>query len=333
MIRVGVIGLGNIGRRHVENYTRIKGVEIAGIADTDKKAAQKLADEFGIKKVFTDYQDLLCLSDLQAVTISVPPFLHKAVTIAAASEGLHVHCEKPMALTLEDCDAMISTCEQHGVILYISFLPRLMPAYRRIQELVFSGDYGTPLCLIYRRFMPAIPGIWMPPSWFWHQKLGGGLLIENGTHHFDYIRWLMGDVVKVTAEVDTLRFKESWLPYFENPDIEDIGTIILRHKDGAMSTLVNTCIVPAGDLFQMEVATTSHYMELHHNNLLHVEHNGQTVFETVFNEQDIPSVSHFIDCIGKEKKPMVTGEDGRVALEIALAALKSAKEQRAVYLH
>ncbi len=333
-IHVGVIGLGSAGRLHVRGYRAMPNVRLVGIADTDSKRLQAVAREYEVERTYADYHQLLDDPRLQAVTICPPPFLHREAVVAAAERGLHVHCEKPMALSLADCDAMIEACRRNRRLLYISFEPRQLPGFRRVKELLASGEYGEPLWLMDRRLLPATPGVWMPPPWFWRRELGGGLLIENGGHHFDYIRWVMGEVETVWAQTATLKFKVSMPPYMEDPNIEDIAMVTMRHRNGMMSNLLNTCVVPGGDLFHLEAATATHYLALNRTDQLVVEKQGQVLFETkfVYSKRVIVSVEHFVECIREGKTPMCTGEDGRASLELALAALESARVQQPVHL-
>jgi UDP-N-acetylglucosamine 3-dehydrogenase len=332
-VHVGVVGLGSAGRGHLRRYRAMPKVEVVGIADVDEARLEALGKEYEVDTT-TDYRVLLDDPRLQAVTICPPPFLHKEVVVAAAERGVHVHCEKPMALTLADCDAMIEACRAKDLILYISHEPRQLPAFRRVRELLASGEYGEPLWLMDRRLLPATPGVWMPPGWFWKRELGGGLLVENGSHHFDYIRWVMGEVETVWAQTATLKFKGTMLPYMEDPNIEDIAMVTMRHTSGAMSNLLNTCMVPCGNIFHLEAATQSHYLEMDRNERLIVECRGEVLFETQFrqNERVIISVEHFVECVREGKPPMNTGEDGRAAVELALAALESARREAPVCL-
>lgn len=334
VIHVGVIGMGSAGRGHLRGYKSLPNVQVVGIADVDEARLEALAQEYEVEQTYTDYHQLLDDPRLQAVTICPPPFLHREVVVTAAERGLHIHCEKPMALTLQDCDAMIAACKAKDLILYISHEPRQLPAFRRVKELLASGEYGEPLWLMDRRLLPATPGVWMPPRWFWKRELGGGLLIENGSHHFDYIRWVMGEVETVWAQTATLKFKETMPPYMEDPNVEDIAMVTMRHRNGTMSNLLNTCMVPCGNLFHLEAATETHYLEMDRNERLIVERKGEVLFETNFhhNQRIIISVEHFVECVREGKGPMNTGEDGRAAIELALAALESGRRNTPVHL-
>ncbi len=333
-IRVGVVGLGDAGRLHLGGYKRMPDVEVVGIADNDGARLEAVGSQFNVERRYTDYRQLLDDPQLQAVSVCTPPFLHSEVSVAAAERGRHVHCEKPMALTLRECDAMIEACRRNKRLLYISFEPRQLPAFRRVKEMLDSGEYGEPLWLMDRRLLPATPAVWMPPPWFFHKEMSGGLLVDNGGHHFDYIRWVMGEVETVWAQTATLKFKGSMLPYLENPNIEDIAMVTMRHKNGTMSNLLNTCMVPCGNIFHLEVATPTHYMALNRTSDLVVEKQGQVMSETKFllAERVIVTVEHFARCIREGETPMTTGEDGRASLELALAALESSRLQKPIHL-
>ena len=334
MIKVGVIGAGGIGNRHLSEYAKQSDVKIQAVADINAEAAEEAAKKYEVPHVYTDYRDLLVEDDIQAITVAVPPYLHTEVVLAAAEAGKHVHCEKPLALTLEAADEMISACAERDLLLYVSFTPRMTPIFRRLQEVVNSGEYGTPTWLWVRYFVPATPGIFMPPPWFWQKDLGGGQLIENGGHIFDFVRWLMGDVKKVVAEIDTLRFTKDWPPYFVDPDVEDVATVILRHENGAISTVANGCLIPGNAGCTLEIATESCHIELYRNHRLRVERQGRLVFESTFKDgwTAAPATHYFVESLKHDRPPISSGQDGRAALEIALAAYKAARDDRPVYL-
>jgi myo-inositol 2-dehydrogenase/D-chiro-inositol 1-dehydrogenase len=334
VIHVGVIGVGNAGQGHIAHYKELPNVLVVGVADSDIQRAERVAGEFEIEGVYQDYHQLLEDPRLQVVSVTVPPFLHREVVVAAAERGIHVHCEKPLCLTLEDADEMISACKRHNVLLYVSFLPRQVGAYRRVQELLASGEYGEPLWMMDRRLLPAEPGVWMPPPWFWRRELGGGLLIENGGHHFDYSRWLMGEVKTVTAQTATLRFKESWPPYIKDPNIEDTALVSMTHESGRMSNLFNSVVAPCSGHLHLEVGTPTHYLAVDRTSTLTVERKGKVLFRTTFESglHAIHSAHHIVECVRNGTQPNNTGEDGRAALELALAALESSRTQMPVTL-
>jgi predicted dehydrogenase len=305
-IHVGV----NAGRGHIAHYQELPNVKVIGVADSDLERARRVAHEFEIEGVYQDYHQLLDDTRLRAVSVTVPPFLHREAVVAAAERGIHVHCEKPLCLTLEDADEMIAACQRNNVFLYVSFLPRQVATYRRAGTTGLgrlrraSLDAGSP-------FAGDRAGYWMPPPWFWRRELGGGLLIENGGHHFDYVRWVMGEVKTVWANTATVRFKESWPPYIEDPNIEDIALVSMTHENGALSNLFNTSAAPSGHM-HLEAATATHYLAVDRTSTLTVERKGKVLFRTTFEggSHAIHSAHYIVDCVRTDMPPDNTGRMG-----------------------
>jgi predicted dehydrogenase len=175
----------------------------------------------------------------------------------------------------------------------------------------------------------------MPPAWFWKKETGGGHLIENGCHVIDFIRWIMGEVKSVTAVVDTLKFKESFPPYFENPNIEDIGNIILEHENGGISVVANGCIAPGGWGISMEIASEKSFISLFRNKRLTLEQNGKHCWEETYKEGWNPitfGIRKFVQYLRDDNTPIASSRDAKAVLEIALAAHKSSREGKRVHL-
>jgi predicted dehydrogenase len=133
-VRVGVIG-GGYGRNHILAY-RASGVEVAAFCQRSKEAAQSVTREFSIPHVFTDYRDLLALEGLDAVSIATPPNLHYPIAAEAVARGLHVLCEKPLALNVEEAETMLARAEAAKRTHMTAFNFRFIPALRRMKELL-----------------------------------------------------------------------------------------------------------------------------------------------------------------------------------------------------
>ena len=194
-IRVGVIGLG-IGKTHLQHYQGMPDVEIAAVADVDARAAAMLGTQYGAT-AYTDPSDLLRNEHLDTVSICTPPKYHAPLAIAAAERGIHVLCEKPMAPSIADCDAMIDAAAKAGVLLAIGFKKRYAPAYSYLKER--EEEWGQPRIALCRYQLGPVG-----KAWFWDEADGGGPLIENTAHCLDVLRYLMGDVETVYAETSNL---------------------------------------------------------------------------------------------------------------------------------
>lgn len=190
-LRVGIVGLG-IGRHHLRAYQQIPGVEIVALADTNPDRLKEFGEANHIPYLYEDYQPLLARNDLDIVNICTPNALHAPIAIAAMESGKHVLCEKPLASTLADAEAMVATAERTGRALQVTFNHRQRGDVRALKAMMDEGQLGR----IYhakawwlRR--NGIPGM---GSWFTQKALaGGGPLIDLGVHMLDMALFLMGE--------------------------------------------------------------------------------------------------------------------------------------------
>lgn len=189
-LRVGIIGAGGIGTLHAETASRI-GVTIAGVCDTRRPRAERLAARFPGSVITTEAARLFADDSIDAVVIAVPNLLHAPLAIEALQAGKHVLLEKPMALSLEQCDAIIAAMNHAQRIVQIGFVSRCSPAMRAARRLVEDGVLGNiyhAKAAMYRR--RGIPGL---GRWFTNKaESGGGALIDIGVHMIDAALYLTG---------------------------------------------------------------------------------------------------------------------------------------------
>jgi len=142
-VRVGIIGAGSAGLLHALSYSLIPGkAQLVAVCDVNENAAKGIAKAYKADRAFTDYRKMLEQKDIEAVSVCLPHFLHAEVTEAAAEEGKHVLCEKPMATTLKECDGMINTTKRAGVKLMIAENHRWTPAHIAMKEALDQGRIG-----------------------------------------------------------------------------------------------------------------------------------------------------------------------------------------------
>ena len=192
-IRVGIIGAGNISRNHVEGYLDA-GANVVAVADPNPLALETRAREWGVTRTFADYQELLDQPDIDAVSICAPNAVHHPATIAAAKAGKHVLCEKPISLSIAEADEMITACRDAGVVLQVNHHLRSNPAVQRTKSMLAPGELGR---IAYVRFRQAHD--WggadtLRPTFQLRSLAGGGTLLDNGCHLFDLARYLAGPV-------------------------------------------------------------------------------------------------------------------------------------------
>jgi UDP-N-acetylglucosamine 3-dehydrogenase len=321
MLRVGIIGAGAIGRAHALRWKKLP-VDLAGYYDAAEGSSARMAAELG-GKVFSSAAELFGAVDV--VDICAPTTTHRDFVIAAAQAGIPVICEKPMARTLRDCDAMIEACERYNVPLFIGQVVRFFPEYVRAREVVASGAIGKPgVIRTYRGGpYPRPAGV---ASFYDDFAQSGGVILDVSIHDLDYVRWTCGEVERVFARGLT----------FAGVSRRDHALITLRLASGAIGHIEGTWAAPRGRFRTgLEIAGNG--------GLLEWDSTWPGPYATEFFDPDDPDkairttlspladedepytaqLAHFLHCIETGSTPRVTPEDGRMAVKMALAAIES----------
>ncbi|MHB9035984.1 MAG: Gfo/Idh/MocA family protein [Armatimonadota bacterium] len=223
MVKWGIIGCGGIARRRmIPALPECKNSTVVAVMDVNKAATNEVSAQIGTKAYYTE-ADLLADSDVQAVYIATPVFLHHKQVIDAAKAGKHVLVEKPIALTVGEAEEMIAACKKAGVFFTEGYMMKYQALHQKAREMVSRGEIGKVV------FARAQLSCWYPDmagAWRQDPKLGGGgALIDMATHCYDLLQYIIGSPVKeVSAFTDTLTF--------EYP-VEDSSTTMLRFENGA----------------------------------------------------------------------------------------------------
>lgn len=336
-LKVAVIGCGAIAlRRHIPEYAAHPEVELTAFCDIVKERAEALAEKYG-GKAYTDYKELLAKEKVDAVSVCLPNALHAPVTIAAANAGVHVLCEKPMATSSEEAEAMIDAAQKSGVFLMIGHNQRLMPPHVKAKEILKQGYLGKVLTFRTSFGHPGPEG-WSVDgrnSWFFRKpEAFVGAMGDLGVHKSDLIRYLLDDEVsEVGSFVGTL--------HKEGTEVDDNAVCILRMRSGAIGQLVASWTYYKG-----EDNSTILWCE---NGVLKVGtdpvdqvivelRNGSVekyqVGAIATNERQTASgvIDGFVDSILTGTKPAISGEEGKKSLEVILAALESQASKTIVKL-
>ena len=218
-LKVGVIGCGYTGKLHAEAYQKVQGVKLVSAADSD--TARVSSFNFGVRR-YTDYRELL-ESDVDAVSICLPTYLHHDVAVAALERGKHVFLEKPIAVTMEEARAMLRASRASQRTLFVGMTHRFYPELREAKKLVEDGAIGDIIALndsILEHF-----GFLQSPPWYLDKNLaGGGVALTSGIHLVDRLRWFAADeIAKVAGNCGN--------PYFHAP-VEDSGQMYLQFRSG-----------------------------------------------------------------------------------------------------
>lgn len=189
-MRVGIIGTGTMGEVHATAWQSI-GAELTGCSSSNPAQAEAFARRHEIR-TFPNYDELL--NNVDIVDICTTTATHKSLVLAATKAGKHVICEKPIALTVEDAQAMIDACQR--IRFFVGMVLRFFPQYRSAKQLVAAGRIGEPGVLRLKR-VSYVPQ--NPEDWYFNQALSGGMVVDLMIHDFDYARWLAGEVERVFA--------------------------------------------------------------------------------------------------------------------------------------
>jgi predicted dehydrogenase len=259
-IRVGVIGTGMIGARHIQRYATIDGAQIVAIADLDRDKAAGVAEENGIAEVYTDYHELLARDDIDAVDVCLHNQLHRPVSVDAMEAGKDVYCEKPIAATYADGIAMIRAANATGRKLHIQTGTIYAPAVRLAREWVAAGELGeiyyARAYVNLRRSRPFVDGAKTTPPFVRKETAGGGALIDWGIYTIVQALFVMGNPtpVRVSGRVydkipmDPARRAES------RYDVEEMATGLVHFADGATMDVLAAWALHLNELIGCAVA-------------------------------------------------------------------------------
>jgi predicted dehydrogenase len=346
-LRVGLIGAGTIAlSAHLPAISRLKNlVELVAIADVRKEVAERAAARFGAESAYADYRQLLDRPDVDLVDICTPEFLHAEQTIAAAQAGKHVLCEKPMAATVAEADAMLDACRRAGVRLMIAHSRRFTPRYQRIRAAIERGEIGDVRFVRENERRPrAMYEALDEPTDYWNPRAGEGdtrpwislagysqgAALTNAVHETDLIRWFVGaEAVSVYAES---RITD---PVGEVPDFL---TCLIRFANGAVggTEVVNRLPSNYPIYHQIEVVGSEGIIRAFDSEMapLRITSADGTTFPANWStllhiggayEAEIRGFAQAI--VTDSPLPMDPWE-ARQALAISLAAVASSKERR-----
>jgi UDP-N-acetylglucosamine 3-dehydrogenase len=337
-LKVGVIGCGSIAKyRHLPEYKLNKNVEIVAVCDIVAERAEKIAEEYGAK-AFSDYKEVLKLEDIDAISVCLPNYLHAPVSIDALNAGKHVICEKPMATSKEEAEAMINAAKRNDKKLMIAHNQRFVASHQKAKEIIESGKLGK-IYSFKTTFGHPGPEGWSVDgagSWFFNkEKAFIGAMGDLGVHKADLMRYLLGEFTEVGAFIETNAK--------QNTDVDDNAVCILRTESGIIGTLSASWAYMSGGDNSTFIYGEKGTLRLEADpeySLIEEYRDGSVVYHKLdkiqTNEEGGQSTSHvinhFVDCIVENKVPLINGEEGMKSLQIILAALESKETKQIVSL-
>jgi predicted dehydrogenase len=323
-IRVAMLSFAHM---HAHGYasvlTHMPGVEVVLIADEDETRGKAMAEHFGTTWI-PDYREAVKRDDVDCVVVCSENARHKEMVIAAAEAGKHVLCEKPLATSVEDAQAMIDACEKHGVKLMTAFPVRFNSSIAALRDAVRNGMVGETLTIAARN-----PGT-NPGGWFVDPALsGGGAVIDHTVHVVDVLRWIYdAEITEVYAESSNrMAGKVS----------DDTGLLMFKLSNGVPVSLDTSWSRPknwpiwGGVTIDVIGEKGVLFANAFNNNYEMAEISGPSfAWKSVEVSGDPEMVGAFIDAIRNDTDVPVTGEDGLRAVEVALKAMESARTHKVV---
>ena len=232
-IRVGLIGVGGISSLHHLGYKDNPQAELHAICDVNHELLQRRVREWGVQKAYSDYRELLSDPAVDAVEVITPHHLHAPIGIAALESGKHVSMQKPMAMNVAECDALIAATKRSGKLFRVFENFRYYPPLVRAKELLDSGAIGEPLSIRMKIVQGSMGKGWKVPysRWAWRfdaaQSGGGRIMFDYGFHIFPIAMWFLGEMEKVY----------SWITYRPiRPELAKRGVTLIRGVDHVVRT-------------------------------------------------------------------------------------------------
>ncbi len=306
-LRWGLIGCGDISRKRVAPALHnLDNCELIAVNRSQFNLAEGFAKEFGAKKWYKDWHELLNDDEIDAVYVSTPVYLHSQIATAAANAGKHILCEKPMALTLDECDAMIQTAGQHNVELGIAYYKHLYPSVKRIKEIITSGEIGKVIHVQINAFeffnkLPGEDRYWLLQK----DKAGGGPMFDFGCHRIEILINLLGSVKSIHGFLKNVLFER---------EVEDTAAAVLEFESGANAVLnVSHAAFEAQDTLDIFGSKGSiHVPALNSGKFLLKTNAGNSVEELPPHVNfHLPLIKDFTDAVIEGRKPLVDGAIGR----------------------
>jgi myo-inositol 2-dehydrogenase/D-chiro-inositol 1-dehydrogenase len=330
-VRIALVGAGRVGRIHAENLTfRLPEAEFVAVTDVNRSSAERCARDFHVPSVATDVQQLLARDDVDAVAICSSTDSHVGYIVEAAQAGKHVFCEKPIALDLPAIDRALEVVEQRGVRLMVGFNRRFHPNFKRVRDIVMSGDIGRPHLVRISSRDSAPP----PVEYI---KVSGGIFLDMTIHDFDMARYLTGSEVTDVFATGAVLIDPS---IGEAGDI-DTAVVVMRYVDGAICTIDNSRQAVFGYDQRVEVFGSDGMAKCENtypDSVVTSTRDGVRSslpyfdFLEIYRETYVQEMRAFLHAVETGTVVPITGNDGRIPLVMGLAATRSLREGRRVKL-
>ncbi|WP_096438582.1 Gfo/Idh/MocA family protein [Alteribacter populi] len=349
-INIGIIGTGSISQFHLDAYEANQNVKITAICDQNKKRANDIAQKYGAEYVFENYEDMLQLKELDAISICTWNNSHAKLSIASLKAGKHVLVEKPLCITVEEAEEIQHIAKETDRVVQVGVVRRFDPNTQMVKSFVdgeMFGDFYYAKASSLRR--AGNPGGWFADK----EKSGGGPLIDIGVHVIDLCWYLMGKPKPVSISANTYyelgnRSNVKHVPFYKAADydptknnVEDMANSIIRFENGASlmldvsftlhATKDETAVKLYGTKGGIELAPELKIITEQHDTMLNI------LPQTVSPKLDVKKaftneINHFIECCQSGEEPISSLDDGVQMMRILNGIYESANRRQEITL-
>ena len=311
-VGIGVIGVGSWGKNHARVFSELEQANLVAIADRDNEKAKNFAKKFGAHH-YSEVDELLRQEEVDAVTICTPTVTHADLALQAIEAGKHLLVEKPIANTVRQTRKIVDATEKNELQLMVGFIERFNPGVQQAKSEIEAGKIGTLVSATARRVSQ------------WPERIGDiGVVKDTAIHDIDIMRYIFDqDPIAVYAQIGNLRHKK----------FEDYAQIMLTFENGKTAFIEANWLTPykirnllvtgSEAIISLSYITQEITMEIAGQSLTH-KHEWKEPLKL--------ELQHFANCVITDEEPLVTGNDGLKALQIAEGAIKSAAKCRAIKL-
>lgn len=341
MIQVAIIGTGGIANAHIQAYLNFpERCKIVALVDIVPEKAERMKEQYALvdAQVYSSHQELLKRQDIDLADVCTPPFVHASISIDCLRSGMNVVCEKPMAASLEECDAMLRARDESGKKLSIIAQNRFRQPIQNLKALLDSGIAGSVRSAQVDSFWwrgHCYYDLWWRGTW---EKEGGGCTLNHAVHHIDMLLWMMGLPESVTSVLSNVAH--------DNAEVEDLSMSILRYSHSLAQ--LTASVVHHGEeqrlVFQCEKAKIAAPFECFASTSMangFPERNEALEKEIAGFAAGLPQLpweghtgqlENVLTALETGSPVAITGEDGRRTIELICAIYKSGAEGKTVML-
>ena len=320
-VKLGIIGLGYIGKIHLRHCFKIPNIKVLSVADVSTKALNS-AKKTGVKKIFNNYSDLLKDSEVEAVIIGLPTHLHLKCAEEAAEAGKAIFLEKPMARNVDEAKEIISVAQRNSVKLMMGYPMRFNKQFGSVKEQIEKGLLGD-VENAHATFISSGPffhraegytPVPVPDWWFDRELTGGGVLVDLGSHIINLMRWYFGEITDI----------RSYLGYRFNMDFEDSAMCLAKFESGTVG-LINVGWFSQEYSLRLDFFGSAKNVNIKHSpsNQLAAAVQMLITGKSKFFQTYVDELRYFIDCIINDLSPASSGKDGLKDLEAISLAYKN----------